>query len=119
MCVLCFIVYLFLCTSLQSSKHTPHEVMFSQKAVLPVDFNSQESYDPEEASKACDEAPLPDPADIEAHQSEVNVMVKETIERRPKQNRKSSMTGSILVRVKQKGGFDSVELEDGFVAVEP
>ena len=47
------------------------------------------------------------------------MMVKETIERRPKQNRKSSMTGSILVRVKQEGGFDSVELEDGFVAVEP
>ena len=74
MCVLCSIICLFLYISLQSSKHTPHEVMFGRKAVLPVDFNSQESYDPEESLKAFDEAPLPNLADIEAHQKEINVM---------------------------------------------
>ena len=50
--------------------------MFGRKAVLPVDFNSQDSCDPEEALKAYDEEPLPDPADIEAHWNKVNVMVK-------------------------------------------
>ena len=45
------------------------------------DFNSQESCDPEEALKEFDEAPLPDPADIEAQRNEVNVMGKENVEK--------------------------------------
>ena len=75
------IVFYCLSLSLQSSKHTPHEVMFGRKALLPVDFNSQDSCDPEEALKAFDEAPLPDPADIEAQRNEVNVMGKENVEK--------------------------------------
>ena len=99
MCVLCSI-YALLCS--HHNIRTPHEVMFGQKAVLPVDYNSQESYDPEEALKAFDEAPLPDPADIEAHRNEMNVMVKENIEKaqakqKEQYDRKHTLAGSFAV----------------------
>ena len=76
--------------------------MFGRKALLPVDFNSQDSCDPEEALKAFDEAPLPDPADIEAHRNKVNVMVKENIEKaqakqKEQYDRKHTLAGSFAV----------------------
>lgn len=66
---------------LQSSRYTPYDVIFGRKAVLPVDFNNQESYDPDEALRAFNKAPLPDPADVEARRTDLNVMAKQNIEK--------------------------------------
>ena len=73
--VLCFNIIIF-CTFIVI---TPYEVMFGRKAVLPVDFNSQQSYDPDEAVRVFNEAPLPDSVAVEAYRSEMNAMVKANI----------------------------------------
>ena len=54
--------------------------MFGYKALLPVDFNSRESYNPDEALKELNETPIPDPEDIAACWSAINVVVKKNIE---------------------------------------
>ena len=75
------VVIAFSSALLQSSRHTPYKVMFGRKAVLPVDFNSQQSYDPDEAMRVYNEAPFPDSADVEAYRSEMNAMVNANIEK--------------------------------------
>ena len=55
--------------------------MFGRKAVLPVDFNSQQSYDPDEALRVFNEAPLPDSVDVEACWNEINAIVKANIQK--------------------------------------
>ena len=76
--------------------------MFGHKAVLPVDFNSQQSCDPDEALRAFNEAPLSDSVDVEACRSEMNAMVKATIEKaQAKQeeqyDRKHTLVGSFSI----------------------
>lgn len=69
----CIVIIVFSSPPLQSSRHTPYEVMFKHKAVLLVDLNSQKSYDSDETLKAFNEAPLPDSADTEASPGDINV----------------------------------------------
>ena len=96
------VVMVFPSALLQSSRHTPYEVMFGRKAVLPVDFNSQQSYDPDEAIRAYNEAPFPDSADVETYRSEMNAIVKTNIEKaqakqKEQYNRKHTLSGSFSV----------------------
>lgn len=83
---------------LQSSRYTPYDVIFGRKAVLRVDFNNQESYNPDEALRAFNKAPLPDPADAEARWTDLNVMAKQNIEKaqakQKEQYRKHTLAGS-------------------------
>ena len=76
--------------------------MFGRKAVLPVDFNSQQSYDPVEALRVFNEAPLPDSVDVEACRSEMNAMVKANIEKaqakqKEQYDRKHTLAGSFSI----------------------
>ena len=100
----------------ESSRHTPFEAMFGRQAKLPVDFNTEEDYDPDR--KLEQHLASHDPSDeaVEMHRKVIEESVKTNVEKAQKKyydtkhNASSCYTVGFLVwkkdflRKKRRGG---------------
>ena len=82
------VVYAYNTGVQESSRHTPFEAMFSRQAKLPIDFNAQEDYKPEEKLEQHLASHQPSADVVAMHRKTIEESVKKNVEKAQKKQKK-------------------------------
>ena len=126
------VVYAYNTAVQESSRHTPFEAMFGRQAKMPIDFNAEEDYKPEEKLEQHLASQQPSDDAVAIHRKAIEESVKKNVEKAQKKQKKyydekhgaSSCytTGSLVYkkdfrRKKRRGGKLDYLWEGPFVIV--